>query len=105
MTPEPGWGNIKLGICTPPIKTDDGWFTVYHGVRETASGNLYRLGAILLDLKDPSKVIGRTPHFIFGPEEMYERTGDVPNVVFPFFHSYYPDLLLALDSWLEQLYL
>jgi predicted GH43/DUF377 family glycosyl hydrolase len=71
------------GICTPPIKTDRDWFTPYHGVRETASGLLYRVGAMLLDLNDPSRIIGRTSHFVFGPEELYERTGDVPDVVFP----------------------
>ena len=83
MGPEPGWGASKLGISTPPIKTDRGWFTLYHGVRETASGLLYRVGAMLLDLNDPSRIIGCTSHFVFGPEELYERTGDVPNVVFP----------------------
>jgi predicted GH43/DUF377 family glycosyl hydrolase len=83
LGPEPGWGSNKLGISTPPFKTDRGWFTLYHGVRETASGRLYRVGAMLLDLDDPSIVIGYTSHFIFGPEELYERTGDVPNVVFP----------------------
>ena len=41
------------------------------------------IGALLLDLEDPEKVLGYTPHFIFGPKESYERTGDVPNVVFP----------------------
>jgi len=83
LTPEPGWGPSKLGICTPPLKTDRGWLVFYHGVRLTASGRLYRIGAMLLDLNDPSKIVGRVPHFIFGPEEPYERTGDVPNVVFP----------------------
>jgi beta-1,4-mannooligosaccharide/beta-1,4-mannosyl-N-acetylglucosamine phosphorylase len=83
LGPGPGWGPSKLGISTPPVKTDRGWFTLYHGVRETASGRLYRIGAMLLDLNDPSQIIGYTPHFIFGPEELYERTGDVPNVVFP----------------------
>jgi predicted GH43/DUF377 family glycosyl hydrolase len=63
--------------------TDRGWFALYHGVRETASGRLYRVGAMLLDPNDPSIVIGYTPHFKFGPEKWYERTGDVPNVVFP----------------------
>jgi len=83
LGPQPGWGPSKLGISTPPIKTDRGWFVLYHGVRQTASGRLYRIGAMLLDLDDPSNVTGYTQHFIFGPEELYERTGDVPNVVFP----------------------
>lgn len=83
LTPEPGWGNSKLGISTPPLKTEQGWLCLYHGVRETAGGRLYRIGAMLLDLINPEKVLGYTPHFIFGPKESYERLGDVPNVVFP----------------------
>ncbi len=83
MTPEPGWGGSKLGISTPPVRTDCGWLALYHGVRATASGRLYRIGALLLDLENPEKIIGYTPYFIFGPEYDYERIGDVPNVVFP----------------------
>ena len=86
LSPSAGWGSSKLGASTPPIKTDRGWLVTYHGVRVTGSGRLYRNGAMLLDLDDPSKVIGNTRHFIFGPEESYERTGDVPNVVFPCGH-------------------
>ena len=83
LDPEPGWGSDKLGISTPPIKTETGWLVLYHGVRQTGSGRLYRIGAVLLELNSPDKVIGYTRHFIFGPEESYERVGDVPNVVFP----------------------
>ena len=83
LAAEPGWGNFKLGISTPPVKTEPGWLVFYHGVRSTPAGNLYRIGAMLLDLQNPKKLIANTPHFIFGPEEIYERTGDVPNVVFP----------------------
>jgi len=83
LAPEPGWGASKLGSSIPPIKTDAGWLVFYHGVRETPGGRIYRVGAMLLEYENPEKVIGYTPHFIFGPEETYERTGDVPNVVFP----------------------
>ncbi len=83
LAPQPGWGNSKLGSSTPPIKTEAGWLVLYHGVRETPSGRIYRVGAMLLDLENPAQVIGYTPNFIFGPEELYERVGDVPNVVFP----------------------
>lgn len=83
LTPEPGWGSSKLGMSTPPIKTEKGWLALYHGVRETAGGRLYRIGALLLDLDDPSKVLAYSAYFLFGPKESYERTGDVPNVVFP----------------------
>ena len=83
LDPEPGWGGAKLGVSTPPIKTEQGWLALYHGVRQSASGRLYRIGALLLDINNPENVLGYTPHFIFGPEETYERMGDVPNVVFP----------------------
>ncbi|HID24094.1 MAG TPA: glycosidase [Planctomycetaceae bacterium] len=96
LSPRAGWGHSKLGACTPPIKTERGWLLLYHGVRVTAGGRLYRLGAALLDLDDPSRVIGFTPHFIFGPEEFYERTGDVPNVVFPCGHVIEPDGTLRI---------
>lgn len=96
MTPRAGWGNSKLGACTPPIKTDQGWLVIYHGVRVTGSGRLYRIGAMMLDLEQPHRVLGFTPHFIFGPEEHYERTGDVPNVVFPCGHVVEPDGMVKL---------
>ncbi len=83
LGPEPGWSGSKLGASTPPIRTDRGWLVLYHGVRGTGAGTLYRVGAMLLDADRPERVLGYAPHFIFGPEEPYERTGDVPNVVFP----------------------
>ncbi|MBW1669588.1 MAG: glycoside hydrolase family 130 protein [Deltaproteobacteria bacterium] len=83
LAPEPGWGSTKVGVSTPPVKTKQGWIVLYHGVRDTAGGRLYRIGALLLDLEDPENILGYTPYFIFSPEEQYERTGDVPNVVFP----------------------
>jgi predicted GH43/DUF377 family glycosyl hydrolase len=98
MGPEPGWGASKIGISTPPIKTNHGWFALYHGVRETASGRLYRVGAMLLDKEDPSVIKGYTSHFIFGPHEWYERTGDVPNVVFPC------GLILEPDNTIKMYY-
>ncbi len=83
LSSEPGWSASKLGVSTPPIKTEEGWLVLYHGVRQTASGRLYRVGAMLLDLENPEKILGNTLHFILGPEEFYERVGDVPNVIFP----------------------
>jgi len=70
-------------MCIPPIKTEAGWLAIYHGVRETGGGRIYRIGAMFLDFDNPEIVLGYTPHFIFGPEFPYERTGDVQNVVFP----------------------
>ncbi|MHC4661532.1 MAG: glycoside hydrolase family 130 protein [Planctomycetota bacterium] len=77
------WDANKIGLSTPPLKTDEGWLLLYHGVRETASGCIYRQGLALLDLDDPTKVIRRSDEWIFGPETPYERVGDVGNVVFP----------------------
>ena len=56
---------------------------IYHGVRETAAGCLYRIGAALFDLDKPELCISRGNSWIFGPEAPYERHGDVNNVTFP----------------------
>ncbi|TET34917.1 MAG: glycosidase [Planctomycetota bacterium] len=77
------WDANKIGLSTPPLKTDEGWLLLYHGVRETASGCIYRLGLALLDLDDPTRVVCRSDEWVFGPETLYERVGDVGNVVFP----------------------
>lgn len=55
---------------------------IYHGVRQTAAGCIYRLGLALFDLEDPARCILRGDRWIFGPEALYEREGDVDNVVF-----------------------
>ncbi|MBW2594895.1 MAG: glycoside hydrolase family 130 protein [Deltaproteobacteria bacterium] len=78
-----GWSSAKLGASTPPLKTEKGWLLFYHGVRGSGYGRIYRVGAVLLDLDKPYLLVGSTPHFIMGPEELYERIGDVPNVIFP----------------------
>lgn len=75
------WDSRKIGINTAPIRTKAGWLILYHGVSEY-DGH-YRVGAILLDLEHPEKIIGRSRHPLFSPEEDYERVGVVPNVVFP----------------------
>ena len=77
------WDARKIGLCTPPLETAEGWLIFYHGVRETAHGSLYRLGAALLDLHEPRRVLLRSDQWLFGPEQPYERTGDVADVVFP----------------------
>jgi len=81
---EGGWWDAnKIGLCSPPLQTKAGWLILYHGVRTTASGSIYRLGLALLDLENPLKVIRRTDEWIFGPKTHYEREGDVDDVVFP----------------------
>jgi len=81
---EGGWWDAnKIGLCAPPVETDYGWLILYHGVRTTASGSIYRLGLVLLDYEDPRKTIRRTDEWVFGPRAKYEREGDVDDVVFP----------------------
>ncbi len=75
------WDSWKVGIAAPPLKTKAGWLLLYHGVSE--SHHTYRVGAVLLDLKDPAIVLSRTTDPIFEPEEKYEKEGIVNNVVFP----------------------
>lgn len=75
------WDSQKIGINTVPLKTKAGWLVFYHGVSEEDRG--YRLGALLLDLKKPEIVLGRSRYPLFAPEMEYERVGVVPNVVFP----------------------
>ena len=77
------WDSNKIGLSPPPLWTEEGWLLLYHGVRITAAGCLYRLGLALLDLQDPRKVLRRSSEWVFGPREPYERTGDVGDVVFP----------------------
>jgi predicted GH43/DUF377 family glycosyl hydrolase len=77
------WDANKIGLSPPPLETKEGWLLMYHGVRTTAGGCLYRLGLALLDLEDPTRVLRRSDEWIFAPEMPYERQGDVNGVVFP----------------------
>jgi len=77
------WDANKIGLCSPPIETPRGWLVLYHGVRATASGSIYRLGLALFDRQQPDKCLLRGDSWIFGPETDYERGGDVHDVVFP----------------------
>jgi predicted GH43/DUF377 family glycosyl hydrolase len=77
------WDANKIGLCSPPIETAQGWLVLYHGVRQTAAGGIYRLGVALFDLDEPDVCRKRGDSWIFGPEAPYEREGDVNNVVFP----------------------
>jgi len=77
------WDANKIGLSAPPMATEEGWLVLYHGVRTTASGSIYRLGLVLLDLEEPGNVLRRSEEWIFGPRASYEREGDVDDVVFP----------------------
>jgi len=75
------WTRTKIGPV-PPIKTDRGWLVIVHGVSQSCAGHRYCLGAILLDLEDPTRIIGKTLSSILEPCEPHETMGVVPNVVF-----------------------
>jgi predicted GH43/DUF377 family glycosyl hydrolase len=76
------WDEMKIGPGAPPIKTSRGWLSIYHGVFPTMDGSVYRLGTALHDLKDPSVILAVSDEWILQPEEPYEITGYVHNVVF-----------------------
>lgn len=77
------WDADKVGVSAPPLATPKGWLVLYHGVRTTAAGCIYRVGLALLDGEDPTRLIKRSDQWILGPRESYETVGDVGNVVFP----------------------
>jgi predicted GH43/DUF377 family glycosyl hydrolase len=77
------WDAHKVGLCPPPLLTERGWLLLYHGVRVTAAGSIYRLGLALLDADQPNRLLARSTEWVFGPDAPYERAGDVPDVVFP----------------------
>lgn len=87
MGPVPGdrsaWQSKKIGPGPVPIETDEGWLLIYHGVINTCNGFVYRAGCALLDREKPWIVKKRSRNYILAPQELYERTGDVPNVTFP----------------------
>lgn len=85
------WDANKIGLSPPPIKTPEGWLVIYHGVKITCAGCIYRLGLALFDLDKPEIMIKRGREWFFAPEEVYEQRGDVGNVVFPCGYTIDPD--------------
>jgi predicted GH43/DUF377 family glycosyl hydrolase len=77
------WASLRIGLGPPPLRTEHGWLLVYHGVKETVAGEIYRIGLALIDLDEPTHVLRRLSDWVLAPLAPYERTGDVPNVVFP----------------------
>jgi beta-1,2-mannobiose phosphorylase / 1,2-beta-oligomannan phosphorylase len=77
------WDSLRIGIGPPPFRTEHGWLLIYHGVKETVAGGIYRVGLALTDLDEPTRLLHRLPDWILAPLADYERTGDVTNVVFP----------------------
>ncbi|HAU37174.1 MAG TPA: glycosidase [Phycisphaerales bacterium] len=80
--PYNGWSHTKTGAGAIPIETPAGWLLVYHATSKTASSENYYLGAMLVDLETPSRVVAAPTRFLLQPEELYECVGQVPNVVF-----------------------
>jgi len=76
------WDSWRIGASSQPIKIDNGWLIIYHGVKAASSGPIYRLGAAILAKDDPSRVLCRSAIPILSPRKYYERVGDVNNVVF-----------------------
>ncbi|MCJ7699983.1 MAG: glycosidase, partial [Anaerolineales bacterium] len=77
------WQSTKIGAGPIPIETTEGWLMIYHGVLTSCNGFVYSMGAALLDVDQPWKVLYRTEPYILHPKAIYEQVGDVPNVAFP----------------------
>jgi predicted GH43/DUF377 family glycosyl hydrolase len=83
ISPRDGfWDSFRVGASAPPFRTEAGWLEIYHGTKMTSSGPIYRAGGLLLDLEDPTRVLGCSAVPLLSPREDYERVGDVGNVVF-----------------------
>lgn len=85
------WDATKIGLSPPLIETPAGWLMIYHGVRYTAAGAIYRLGLALFDLQSPAVCLKRGDEWVFGPREPCEVQGDVGHVVFPCGTTLAPD--------------
>ena len=85
------WDANKIGLSAPPIETPQGWSVIYHGVKQTSAGCIYRLGLAQFDLNTPEHCLKRGDEWIFGPEETYEQNGDVGYVLFPCGYTLTPD--------------
>lgn len=77
------WQSVKVGAGAVPVRTSEGWLLFYHGVSGTCNGFVYSMGAAILDIENPRKVLYRTRDYLLTPEKDYETTGFVPNVAFP----------------------
>ena len=83
MAPVNNWEMTKVGAGPTPIETELGWLVFYHGVITSCNGFTYSMGAAILDINEPWRVLHRADSYLLAPHEPYECFGDVPNVVFP----------------------
>ncbi|MBN2307735.1 MAG: glycosidase [Candidatus Hydrogenedentes bacterium] len=79
----PAWDAERVGTGPPPVLTDEGWLLLYHGVKAYGGQLVYRVGAALLDAQQPHKLVARSRLCLFQAETAYEKSGFIPNVVFP----------------------
>jgi len=82
MLPKNDWYRNKAGAGAIPIRTEQGWLLIYHATAPTCSTENYYLGAMLVDLEEPHKIIAAPKEFILAAEKDYECVGQTPNVVF-----------------------
>jgi len=78
----PWWDGLRIGVGAPPVRTDQGWLLIYHGVKDMSGHPVYRLGLALLDLENPRRVVARASRWVFAPEADCEQRGLLPNVVY-----------------------
>lgn len=76
------WDSQRIGVGCPPIATEEGWLLIYHDNKAMGSRSIYRLGVALSVCDDPTKVIGRSKHWIFAEKADYEQRRLMPEVVF-----------------------
>ncbi len=77
------WESAKIGPGAPPLLTQQGWLCFYHGARQGMNGYIYNAGVMLLDLKNPARILGKCDQPVLMPQTAYEQQGITPNVVFP----------------------
>jgi predicted GH43/DUF377 family glycosyl hydrolase len=87
LAPDGPWGQIKTGGGTPPVRIDEGWFSLYHGVDAIEVGGKYQMiycaGIVVHDIDEPHRIVYRSPAPVMKPEGADEMLGIVNNVVFP----------------------
>ncbi len=83
ISPRPRyWDSFRIGASVPPIRTEHGWLEIYHGLKMTTTGPIYKIGTVMLSSENPASVVGRSLRPVLSPRKEYERIGDVGNVVF-----------------------
>jgi predicted GH43/DUF377 family glycosyl hydrolase len=85
------WDSARIGLSCPPLETEEGWLMIYHGVKLTVAGAIYRVGLALLDRDDPQRLLARSNSWVMTAETSYETIGDIGNVVFPCGFTLDPD--------------